>query len=65
VRSNLPFPVGIAVLNENVLWMDQSLGILYKADKGEPNIRAKILKGGLHHVMSLAIFDQRMQPNGL
>ncbi|XP_060556897.1 low-density lipoprotein receptor-related protein 2-like, partial [Ruditapes philippinarum] len=63
VRSNLPFPVGIAVLNENVLWMDQSLGILYKADKGEPNIRAKILKGGLHHVMSLAIFDQRMQPN--
>ncbi|XP_053385857.1 low-density lipoprotein receptor-related protein 2-like [Mercenaria mercenaria] len=63
VRSNLPFPVGIAVLQQNIYWLDQSLGILYKADKSESDIRAKTLKGGLHHVMGLAIFDKRMQPN--
>ncbi|KAL4217440.1 Low-density lipoprotein receptor-related protein 2 [Mactra antiquata] len=63
LRKNLPNPLGITVLNENMYWIDSSLNTLYKLNKDSKDLLARVLKGGLRNMVTVALFDNDLQPN--
>lgn len=64
VRKNLPNPLGISIFKEDMFWIDKSLGALFKTHKGTDDVIARVLKGGLHNLVSIAMYDEDIQPAG-
>ncbi|KAL3854471.1 hypothetical protein ACJMK2_013739, partial [Sinanodonta woodiana] len=61
-QSNLPNPVGVAVLGNYVIWADRNLKQILKARKDNSTRSTKVVKNGLANLRAIAIFDNSLQP---
>ncbi|CAG12634.1 unnamed protein product [Tetraodon nigroviridis] len=61
--SRYPSPVGVAILGNNMLWVDKKLGKLFQASKGNTSsAQPEVIRDNLDGLMDIAIFDVHVQP---
>ena len=63
IRDKLPSPKGLALLNQDVYWVDRNLQNIYKASKIPAQVaEPTIIQSGLEKLRDISIVDSRNQP---
>lgn len=63
IRRDLPSPMGLALFNGSVYWLDRNLGTIFKASKYPGNeTQAVRFKSNLKSLRDISIFDAVNQP---
>jgi low density lipoprotein-related protein 2 len=63
IRRNLPSPKGLAILGNDIYWVDRNLGNIYKSSKlASDTSPPLVVKTGLENLRDIAIVDRENQP---
>ncbi|XP_064102114.1 low-density lipoprotein receptor-related protein 2-like [Macrobrachium nipponense] len=64
IRRQLPNPLGLALSNENIYWIDRNLATIFRASKYPGNTtQPEIFKTNMENLRDIAIFDISNQPS--
>lgn len=65
VYKNYPNPMGVAVYQSKVYWVDRNLRSIFRADKNPTNdTKVESMRADMDTLRDIVIFDEKNQPSG-